>query len=85
MLNCTVLNRTVYMYKIDLALNNLKWLICHKTKPKKIFSSLLSIYGIHVFKIAIFENVFHFLVFIFPLNPINMHCKFVENRQINSF
>ena len=22
------------MYKEDLALNNLQWLICHKTKPK---------------------------------------------------
>ena len=23
------------MYKEDLALNNLQWLICHKTKPTK--------------------------------------------------
>ena len=23
----------IYMYKQDLALNNLQWLICHKTKP----------------------------------------------------
>ena len=23
----------MYMYKEDLALNNLQWLICHKTKP----------------------------------------------------
>ena len=23
------------MYKEDLALNNLQWLICHKTKPKQ--------------------------------------------------
>ena len=29
MLNCNV----VHMHKIDLALDNLKWLICHKTKP----------------------------------------------------
>ena len=29
--NCTKLN---YMYKLDLALN-LRWLICHKTKPNK--------------------------------------------------
>ena len=21
------------MYKLDLALNNLQWLVCHKTKP----------------------------------------------------
>ena len=25
-----------YMYKKDLALNNLQWFICHKTKPNKI-------------------------------------------------
>ena len=24
------------MYKKDLALNNLQWLICHKTKPNQI-------------------------------------------------
>ena len=32
-LNC--LNRTVYMYKKDLALNNQQWLMCNKTKPNK--------------------------------------------------
>ena len=26
----------VYMYKEDLALNNLQWLICHKTQPNQI-------------------------------------------------
>ena len=25
----------INMYKEDLALNNLQWLICHKTKPKQ--------------------------------------------------
>ena len=35
MLNCTVRNRTVYMYTIDLAWNNLKSLMCHKTKPNR--------------------------------------------------
>ena len=25
----------IYMYKLDLALNNLEWLICHKTKPNQ--------------------------------------------------
>ena len=27
---------SIYMYKEDLALNNLQWLICHKTKPNQI-------------------------------------------------
>ena len=26
----------IHMYKQDLALNNLQWLICHKTKPNQI-------------------------------------------------
>ena len=33
--NWIVWNRTVFMNKMDLALNNLRWLICHKTKPKQ--------------------------------------------------
>ena len=27
----------IYMYKEDLALNSLKWLICHKTQPNKLY------------------------------------------------
>ena len=30
-----------YMYKPDLALNNLHWFICHKTKPNQTKSNLL--------------------------------------------
>ena len=30
-----------YIYNVDLALNNLKWLICYKTKWKKIISTLM--------------------------------------------
>ena len=26
----------IYMYKEDLALNNLQWLICHKAQPNQI-------------------------------------------------
>ena len=26
----------IYMYKKDMALNNLEWLICHKTKPNSL-------------------------------------------------
>ena len=32
MLNWIVLNRTDYLHKMDLALNNLQRLICHKTQ-----------------------------------------------------
>ena len=27
------------MYKVDMALNNLKGLICHKTKPSALFNA----------------------------------------------
>ena len=30
----------VYMFKKDLALNNLQWLICHKTKPNQSQSEI---------------------------------------------
>ena len=36
MLNWVVWNRTVYMYKEDLTLNNLPWLVCHKIKSNQI-------------------------------------------------
>ena len=26
----------IYMYKKDFALNNIQWLICHKTQPNQI-------------------------------------------------
>ena len=32
----------IYMYKPDLALNNLEWLICHKTETTVLFSALES-------------------------------------------
>ena len=35
MLNWIGWNKTVYMYKMDSALNNLSWLICYKTKPNQ--------------------------------------------------
>ena len=44
MLTCIVWNRTVYMYKMDLELNNLQWLICHQTKPNQAIFLSLSLY-----------------------------------------
>ena len=35
MLNWIVWNRTVYLSKIDMALNNQQMLICHKTQTNK--------------------------------------------------
>ena len=32
------------MYKEDLALNNLQWLICHKTQPNQIIYILIYMY-----------------------------------------
>ena len=32
------------MYKEDLALNNLQWLICHKTKPNQTKSYMFNIF-----------------------------------------
>ena len=29
-----------YMHQEDLALNNLQWLICHKTQPTKLLNHL---------------------------------------------
>ena len=32
---CLEIIYLIYMYKKDLALNDLQWLICHKTKPNQ--------------------------------------------------
>ena len=32
---CLEIIYLIYMYEKDLALNNLQWLICHKTKPNQ--------------------------------------------------
>ena len=48
MLNWTVFNRTDYLHKMDLALNNLQRLICHKTKqtkPNPKFPSIKMTFG----------------------------------------
>ncbi len=37
-------NHSISMYKEDLALNNLQWLICHKTQPNQM------IYSIYMYK-----------------------------------
>ena len=34
----------ICMYKQDLALNNLQWLICHKTKPIYIVEKIIGIF-----------------------------------------
>ena len=33
---CLEILYLIYAYKVDLALNNLQWLICHKTIPNQI-------------------------------------------------
>ena len=34
----------MYMYKRDVALNNLQWLICHKTKPNHLVLFFLAVF-----------------------------------------
>ena len=38
---CLQIIYDIYMYKQDLASNNLQWLICHKTKPNQTWKSFL--------------------------------------------
>ena len=47
---------TLYMYKEDLALNNLQRLICHKTQPNQI------IYLIYMFKEDLALNNLQWLI-----------------------
>ena len=48
------------MYKEDLALNNLQWLICHKTKPNPTQSN--PIYLIYMYKEDLALNKLQWLI-----------------------
>ena len=48
---------SIYMYKEDLALNNLQWLICHKTPTKPNH-----IYLIHMYKEDLALNNLEWLI-----------------------
>ena len=45
-----MLNRIVYMYKKGFGIDNLKWLICHKTKPNQTINFFICR------RLNIFEN-----------------------------
>ena len=40
----TLIIYLIYMYKKDLALNNLQWLICHKSQPNQILYIHIYVY-----------------------------------------
>ena len=45
MLNWIVFNRTDYLHKMDLALNNLQRLICHKTQQIYSYTKVVELPG----------------------------------------
>ena len=64
------------MYKQDLALDNLYWFICHKTKPNQTKPNLIIYTRLYDFKLKfLFKNNYNFLstimwfqVFVFNAN-----------------
>ena len=52
----------IYMYKKDLVLNNLQWLICHKTKPNqtKPNENLLFIIYKQLYSFEYFKQLYGF-------------------------
>ena len=89
MLNLIFWNRTDYLYKVDLALNNLQRLICHKTQPTNkilinpstifwvVMSSIMSIDCLYSFTSSL--NKFnHFLMNILLIALICTHAFSVK-------
>ena len=56
-----ILNWTVYMYKMDLAWNNLQGLVCHKTKPTQTSSQWHSITILQYFHASLPNSNWHSL------------------------
>ena len=54
----------IHMYKEDLALNNLQWLICHKTKSNQTNLQYISLSFSFLYKCIIFF-IDHFLLLLF--------------------
>ena len=46
---CLEIIYLIHMYKKDWALNNLQWLICHKTKPNKTLVETISSFNADYF------------------------------------
>ena len=58
---CLEIIYSMYMYKKDLVLNNLQWLICHKTKPNRVPVK----YGITYIWFDIFVEHWNMYLFMF--------------------
>ena len=63
----------IYMYKQDSALNNLQWLIYHKTKPNQQTKPDLSErefkFGAIVFLMSLFNGISTFVGYLIPKPP----------------
>ena len=46
---CSEIIYQIYMFKKDLALNNLQWLICYKTKPMCVCLCVYVFVNLHVY------------------------------------
>ena len=68
---CKPIEFTTYMDKQDLALNNLQWLICHKTKLNQIKSNSFLFYFVHLEVFALFKTLSKYL----------LTFRFTENRN----
>ena len=72
----------VYTYKKDLALNNLPWLICHKTKPNT--NKLLTLIWFQVFQSDtnnLHEVMWSQVTYVFTWFTLFSHQKFDERPQ----
>ena len=61
------------MYKVNLALNNLQWLICHQTQLNHSHSDTFTKMGQKIRTISRFNNFIQQLVFLTTVRSINIH------------
>ena len=81
MLNWVVWNWTVYLYKIDLALNNLKILIYHKFQPTNQVQSIFISFP-HLHKEDRYYLYFSYFLY-FSLNPIPLWGRFLPPDTVS--
>ena len=91
MLNWIVLNRTDYFHKMDLALNNLQKLICHKTQQTKPYVSqsiYLSIYLSLFLSIHLWLCLSLFIcisIYFFPFIYLSLFISFYQSIHLSNY
>ena len=77
-LNWIVWNRTVYMYENGFGINDLQWLMCHKTKPNQNCN-------LSCIKAVFFTFIGNIMIYYWQTTPLFFLRMIIKNEIIHVF